>query len=119
MSFIEQVNAEFEKLLSESDPGEQMRFLTQGMTKYNMDMSGKPFPTFLKPYLVDMAHRDRIAYATKMMIQCIEKVGKAFLDGYDFQGLVHQDGRIADLSKVDPIYPSFQVMVRLDVFYNP
>jgi len=119
MSFIDDVNRDYETILRETDPGAQMRTLIEGMKANKMEMEGKPFPTFLKPYFVNQAHRDRIAYSTRMMLRCIEKVGKAFMEGYDFQGLVHQDGLIADLSKVDPVYPRFQVMVRLDVFYDP
>jgi len=119
MSLISQLNADYEKILQETDPSAQWKQLNEGMVTNKMIMFGKPFPSFLKPYCVDLKHRDRIAYSTRMMLQCIEKVGKAFMEGYDFKGLIHQEGRIADLSKVDPLYPNFQVMVRLDVFYDP
>jgi hypothetical protein len=123
MSFIDRVNREYEQMVSETDPVNQLKILTGKMWEKGMfmEMDGKkhPFPTFLKPYFVDMAHRDLIARHTRNIIRGVEKVGKLFMEGHDFDGLVHQDGIIAELSRIDPIYPSFQVMVRLDCFYYP
>ncbi|MBN1357026.1 hypothetical protein JXA40_12260 [bacterium] len=123
MSFIDTVNREYEKMVGETDPVAQLKILTEKMWEKGMfmEMHGKkhPFPTFLKPYFVDMRHRDLISRHTRNIIRGVEKVGKLFLDGYNFEGLVHQEGLIAELSRVDPVYPSFQVMVRLDCFYHP
>ncbi len=121
--FIDEVNQHYEKILKETDPVAQFASLTEQMGKKGMFMEidgvKRPFPTFMKPYFVDMAHRPLIARHTRNIIRGVEKVGKLFLEGHDFEGLVHQEGLIADLSRVDPIYPSLQVMVRLDCFYHP
>jgi hypothetical protein len=121
--FIDQVNRAYEEILKKTDPVAQLESLTQQMGGKGMFMEiegvKRPFPTFMKPYFVDMQHRPLIARHTRNIIRGVEKVGKLFMEGYDFQGLVYQSGLIADLSKVDPIYPSYQVMVRLDCFYHP
>jgi hypothetical protein len=119
MSLYNDVNRDYESLLVETDPKAQMAELERRMADKGMQMEGKAFPTFLKPYFVDMAVREEIAYATERMIEGIETVGRAYTDGYDFGGLVHLEGRTADLTKVDPLYPNYQVMVRLDVFFDP
>ncbi len=119
MSFIPKMNAEFEQTLSDTDPTAQWNQLNDGMIKNKMLMFGKPFPSFLRPYFVDWADRERIAYSTRMMLSCIEKVGKAFMSGYDFKGIIHQEGRMAEMTKVDPLYGNYQVVVRLDVFFDP
>lgn len=119
MEFINRVNAEYEQIVATTNPGPQLRELEARMAEKGMVMFDKAFPTFLKPYFVDQRNRPMIAKATKDILSGIEKVGKAFIDGYDFEGLVHQSGRIAELSKVDPVYPHFQGMVRLDCFYHP
>ncbi len=119
MSLYTDVNSDFERILVETGPGEQLREFERRMLEYNMTMDGKLFPTFLKPYFVDQKHRKEIAYATEMMYQGLEAVGRAYSAGYDFKGLIHFEGRIAELCAIDPLYPNYQVMVRLDVFFDP
>ncbi|MBN1295583.1 hypothetical protein JXA80_02305 [bacterium] len=123
MEFLNRLNSAYEKIVINGDPVQQMEVLEQRMAAKNMIMEiggvKRPFPTFLKPYFVDMKRRDLIARHTRNIISGVEKVGKLFLEGYDFAGQVHQEGRIAELSKVDPVYPSLQVMVRLDCFFHP
>ncbi len=119
MSLYADVNADFERILVETGPGEQMKEFERRMKENKMEMEGKLFPTFLKPYFVDSKHRKEIAFATEMMAKGLDEVGKAWVDGYDFKGLVHLEGRQKELSEVDPLYPNSQVMVRLDVFMNP
>ncbi len=123
MDLLHRLNNDYEQIVAGTDPVNQMKYLQAEMAKKGMDMEIKgekhPFPTFLKPYFVDMKHRPLIAKHTRNIIRGVEKVGKLFLEGFDFDGLVYQKGLIAELSKVDPIYPSYQVMVRLDCFYHP
>ena len=123
MEFLNKLNADYEKILSSQNPVEQMEVMERRMSEKNMIMEingvKRPFPTFLKPYFVDMKHRDLISLHTRNIVQGVERVGKLFMEGYDFDGMVHLDGIIADLSKIDPVYPSFQVMVRLDCFFYP
>jgi len=131
MNFIDQVNADYEKILRKSDSAAQLKWLISGMGAAQMNMIDpkdhvvKPFPTFLKPYFVDMAHREKIALATKTVIKAVEKVGKAYIeDEQNFDGLFDlreedPSGRLFELSKVNPLYPNYQVMVRLDCFMDP
>ncbi len=126
MHIIDRINKDYEKILNKTDAGAQMKYVIEQMGVYKMNMIDpktqivKPFPTFLKPYFVDNAHRKNIAAATKTIVKCVEKVGKAYIeDGNKFEGLIHLDGRLLELSMVNPMYPSYQVMVRLDVFMNP
>jgi len=117
--FLKQVSTDFERIVEQTNPVEQFKDLQQKMAAKGMTMFDKPFPTFLRPYFVDSRNRPMIAESTRHILTGIEKVGKAFMEGYDFDGLVHQSGRIAELSKVDPVYPHFQGMVRLDCFFDP
>ena len=123
MEFLNRLNADYEKIVKGGDPVAQMKVLEEKMAAKNMIMEidgvKRAFPTFLKPYFVDMKRRDLIARHTRNIITGVEKIGKLFLAGNDFDGMVHQEGHIAELSKVDPIYPSMQVMVRLDCFFHP
>ncbi len=119
MEFLKKVNKDFRELLSGMDPVGQMATLTGKMVGKGMEMEGDPFPTFLKPYFVDMRERKAIAHATEKIMTGLEKVGAEYMAGNDFDGLIHLHGRTAELAEVDPLYPNFQVMVRLDVFYHP
>ncbi|MGB3975928.1 MAG: hypothetical protein WBM02_03020 [bacterium] len=123
MEFLNKLNADYEQILSSQNPVEQMQVMEHRMSEKNMIMEiggvKRPFPTFLKPYFVDMKHRDLISRHTRNIVQGVERVGQLFMEGYDFDGMVHLDGIIADLSKIDPVYPSYQVMVRLDCFFHP
>jgi len=119
MEFIDRVNADYERIVRETNPVEQFKDLQQKMAAKGMVMFDKPFPTFLKPYFVDQRNREMVAESTRLILSGIEKIGKAFLEGNDFDGMVHQEGRIAELSRIDPIYPHIQGMVRLDCFYDP
>ncbi|HPQ38777.1 MAG TPA: hypothetical protein PLV45_00260 [bacterium] len=123
MEFLNRLNADYEVIVKQGNPVQQMETLERQMAEKNMFMEiggvKRPFPTFLKPYFVDMKRRDLIARHTRNIVRGVEKVGKLFMQGHDFQGQVHQEGIIAELSKVDPVYPSFQVMVRLDCFFHP
>lgn len=123
MEFLNKLNADYEKIVSGQNPVEQMEVLERRMSEKNMFMEiggvKRPFPTFLKPYFVDMKQRDLIARHTRNIISGVERVGKLFLEGFNFEGMVHQEGLIAELSKIDPVYPSYQVMVRLDCFFHP
>jgi hypothetical protein len=119
MHIVDQVNAEFKRILQQTDPQAQMTQLRQRMKEKEMEMHGKPFPTFLKPYFVAAEDYDYFANATRLMSSMIEKISKAYLEGYDFGNLVKLKGRIHELAKIDPVYPSRQVIQRLDVFYVP
>ena len=119
MELLQRVNADFKAILKETDAAAQMETLTEQMKQKKMDMHGELFPTFLKPYFMPISQRDLYAHVTRSIISIVEKVGAAYMSGYDFGGLIHLEGREAELSRVDPLYPNFQVMVRLDLFYHP
>lgn len=119
MELYEKITQDYQKIVERTGPETQMKTLTGQMADQGMHMEGKPFPTFLKPYFVDMKDRGLMEEATSAVIRGLEIIGRKFHEGYDFENLVHQDGLIKDLSLIDPIYPNYQVMVRLDVFYYP
>ena len=88
MNLLKSINSDFEKILEKTDPVGQYAFLAEEMVKKDMQMFGKPFPTFLKPYFIVNEHRPNIAKVTESIVRGLEKVEKAFMEGYDFEGPV-------------------------------
>jgi hypothetical protein len=89
------------------------------MAKYDMTMKGKPFPTFLKPYLVDAAEKKAFETSTELIMSAIEKVADAFFSDDKFKKLLELDGRVAEYAKMSPVYPNRQIVTRLDAFFIP
>lgn len=119
MDFLRRVNADFQAILEKTGPVEQMLQLAEQMKLKGMHINGRPFPTFLKPYFLNLRQRQPIAEATRRIVSAVEKIGAAFLSGYNFNGLLHQDGLMDRLSRIDPLYPNYQVIMRLDAFFHP
>lgn len=126
MDVIKQINQEFKKTLVRTDPGAQMEFLTQQMKEKDMFMFGKPFPTFLKPYFVDVADRSYIAHMVGLMSDSLEKICHAYLTEGKFKDIIELSrthgedvkDRLIDMVKIDPLYPRCQVVNRYDLFFN-
>jgi len=118
MKLIEKVNADFKKILEQSNAGAQMKQLTSQMKEKEMDMQGKLFPTFLKPYFVETSDRYYIARLTALMSLGLEKIGQAYLKEGKFKDIIELKGRLADLVRVNPGYPRCQMVNRYDLFFN-
>jgi len=119
MNIVQKVNRDFQSVLTQQDATAQMDFLAREMAKYNMTMKGKPFPTFLKPYLVDKIHRPVFKKATERIMKAIEKVADAFFADPKFKHLLELGTLIERYAKMDPVYPNRQIVTRLDAFFHP
>lgn len=119
MSIYDHINADYKAILEKGDPVAQLKTIQARMKDKNMEMFGKPFPTFCKPYFVDMADRPMIADSTEKMISSINKIGDAYFKDGAFQRQIRLKGRVADLAAVDAGYPGHQIINRLDVFFHP
>ena len=118
MGLLQNVNADFKKILLETDPEEQMAMLTDRMKEKEMDMNGEPFPTFLKPYFVEASDRQSIASITSIMAEGLEKIGRAFLRDGTFSDIIELEGREGELARINPGYPRLQMVNRYDLFFN-
>lgn len=119
MSLIDKVNQLFKDTLSNQNPASQMDYLTKRMAEYDMTMKGKPFPTFLKPYLVDLEEKKQFEESTMLIMAAIENVADAFFSDPKFKNLLELDGRVAEYAKMNPVYPNRQIVTRLDAFFIP
>lgn len=119
MSIVTKANKRFQEVLVSQKPEVQMSELSAKMAKFDMTMQGKPFPTFLKPYLVDLKDRKEFASSTQLIMAAIERVAAAFFSDDKFKRLVELDGRVAEFATMNPIYPNRQIVARLDAFYTP
>lgn len=118
MGLLKSVNADFKKILLETNPEEQMAMLSERMVEKEMDMNGEPFPTFLKPYFVEAADRQYIASITSIMAVGLEKIGLAYLRDGTFSDLIELEGREGELARINPGYPGIQMVNRYDLFFN-
>jgi hypothetical protein len=69
MSIVTKINDHFKEILGKGDPVNEMKNLAIEMAKYDMTMKGKPFPTFLKPYMVSKEAKPSFKHAT--IILCL------------------------------------------------
>jgi hypothetical protein len=120
MNFIQQVNADFKKILEKTNAPKQLEMLTKQMKEKGMDMHGNAFPTFCKPYFVDMEDRYYVANVTTLMAMSLEKIGRAFMKERKFKDIIEleKDPRLFDLVKINPGYPSMQMVNRYDLFFD-
>ena len=79
--YLNQIESSFKNLLEASqqpNAKEQMEELNEKLLAANFTMSGKPFPTFLKPLFVEKRVKGHLAKITDTIMDCIEKVGDLF-----------------------------------------
>jgi len=119
MSILKEVNEQFKSILSKADPVGQMADLAVEMAKYDMTMGGKPFPTFLKPYIVEKQARPLFHKATNNIMSAIEKVADAFFTDPKFKNLLELQNLVEKYAKMSQVYPRRQIVSRLDAFYMP
>ncbi len=119
MDLLKEVNQQFGKILSETNPSAQMDTLAAQMADKQMFMSGHLFPTFLKPYFVDNIHRPLFARVTRLLISSLNKIGDLYFKDHLFADQIRLKGRVADLAAIDPGYPGHQIINRLDIFFIP
>jgi hypothetical protein len=100
---------------------DQVEGLHRDMLEKNFTMSGKPFPTFLKPYFVDKDLIPVFEKWTRVIMDCVEKVGDLFFSNPEYEKYFEMDALDLELAKIDPRYPRRAINARLDAFlsYGP
>lgn len=119
MDLLERANSRFEKILAAGDAAQEMQSLKDQMVACRMFMKGKPFPTFLKPYLIDERDKKLFHEATQVIVSACEKVGDVFFADDRFADLLEVQPRVAEFARISQVYPRRQVVARLDAFYHP
>ncbi len=119
MSIVNKTNELFKKFMAEGKPTEEMAGLAVQMAEYDMTMGGKPFPTFLKPYILAKKDKPLIKHATNNIMTAIEKVADAFFTDPKFKNLLELQDLVEKYAKMDQIYPRRQIVARLDAFFMP
>ncbi len=120
---VEAAEEEYVRILS--DPSvtgmsaeDQVKELNEKMLAKNFTMSGKPFPTFLKPYLIERKLRDKFIYMTRTIMEAAEKVGNLYFEDPDIKSLFEVPASDVDLVEIQPPYPRRLIVGRLDAFLN-
>jgi len=117
--FLKQINDDFRRIVEtahEPTAREQMEQLRALMLELNFTMSGKPFPTFLKPLLLESKVRSYLARVTNTIMDCVEKVSDLFFSNPELEPFFELDPLDRELAKIDPHYPRRVINGRLDAF---
>lgn len=97
---------------------EQMEDLNEKLLAANFTMSGKPFPTFLKPLFIEKRIKTHISGITETIMDCIEKVSDLFFSNPDMEQYFEMPALDRELARIDPGYPRRVINGRLDAFLS-
>ncbi len=120
-AYLNKIESSFKTLLEGSrhpNAKEQMEELNEKLLAANFTMSGKPFPTFLKPLFVEKRLKDRLAAITDTIMNCIEKVGDLFFSDPEMERYFEMPALDRELARIDPGYPRRVINGRLDAFLS-
>ena len=87
-AYLDRIDASFKEIIEAADKPsarEQMDELNAKLLAANFTISGKPFPTFLKPLFVEKRMRDYISKTTNTIMNCIEKVGDLYFSNPEME----------------------------------
>jgi len=118
--FLTQVNKDYDEILKTAEKPstkEQAESLRKKMLDANFTMSGKPFPTFLKPLFIDEKTRNMFAHATEFIMDAVEKVAALYFDKPEYRKYFEVDEQDAPLVDIPPRYPRRVIQARLDAFW--
>ncbi len=118
---IEAVDKEYNRIVEKSQKSgnpasEQFETLKANMVERNFTMSGKPFPTFLKPVFVPKKSMEYFAETTSVIMDCLEKVSDLYFSEPSYRKYFEMDKTEAELAEIDPRYPRRIINARLDAF---
>ncbi len=118
---IDAVNKDYREIVEKSagsgNPASaQFETLKKKMIERNFTMSGKPFPTFLKPLFVQRKMMEYFADTTSVIMDCLEKVSDLYFKEPAYRKYFEMDGLEAELAEIDPRYPRRIINARLDAF---
>ncbi|MCD4653164.1 hypothetical protein K8T06_04450 [bacterium] len=120
-TYLDRIDASFKETLEAADKPrarEQMEELNAKLLKANFTMSGKPFPTFLKPLFVEKRMKDYIGKTTNTIMNCIEKVSDLYFSDPKIEEYFEMDPLDRELAQIDPGYPRKVINGRLDAFLS-
>ncbi len=95
---------------------EQTADLNRRLLEKNFTIKGEPFPTFLKPYLVDADLKPMFERSTRVIMDCLEKVGDLFFSDPQYESYFEMDALDLELARIDPGYKRRVINGRLDAF---
>ncbi|MBN1296145.1 hypothetical protein JXA80_05145 [bacterium] len=120
-AYLDRMDASFKSILEAAqtpDAREQMDALNARLLEANFTMSGKPFPTFLKPLFVEKRLKDYIGRTTNTIMNCIEKVGDLFFSNPEMEQYFEMPPLDRELARIEPGYPRRVINGRLDAFLS-
>jgi hypothetical protein len=120
-ALIEKVNRDYRKVMenmegSGNPASKQFEDLKARMVEKNFTMSGKPFPTFLKPLFIPRSMMEYFARTTQLVMGCLEKVSDLYFSEPDYRKYFEMDPLEAELAEINPRYPRRIINARLDAF---
>lgn len=116
---LNEVTQYYRKLVDEAkEPGakEQYEDLKKKMLEADFVMSGKPFPTFMKPLLIDRREVATFEKATRLVMSASEKVADLYFTNPEYKPLFEVDEQDQPLVEIQPNYPRRVINARLDAF---
>ncbi|MBN1879248.1 hypothetical protein JW823_03980 [bacterium] len=119
--YLDRIDTSFKKILEaaeQPDAREQMETLNAKLLEANFTMSGKPFPTFLKPLFIERRMKEYLAHTTDTIMDCIEKVGDLFFSNPEMEKYFEMPPLDRELARIDPGYPRRVINGRLDAFLS-
>jgi len=120
-AYLDQIDASFKETLeaaNQPSAREQMENLNAKLLEANFTMSGKPFPTFLKPLFVEKRMKDYIGKTTNTIMNCIEKVSEMYFSNPEIEKYFEMDPLDRELAQINPGYPRTVINGRLDAFLS-
>jgi hypothetical protein len=120
-AYLNRIESSFRQLLDTADQPnakEQMEELNEKLLAANFTMSGKPFPTFLKPLFVEKRLKGYLAGVTDTIMDCIEKVSDLFFSDPEMEKYFEMPPLDRELARIDPGYPRRVINGRLDAFLS-
>ncbi|MBN1552471.1 hypothetical protein JW979_13435 [bacterium] len=118
---LNKIKGDFRDLVENAqnpDAKQQMEELKRLLLENNFTMSGKPFPTFLKPCFVEERLHQEIVKITDIIMNCIEKVSDLFFSDPAIEHYFEMEPLDRELAKIDPRYPRRVINGRLDAFLS-
>ncbi|MBN1355194.1 hypothetical protein JXA40_02875 [bacterium] len=119
--FLKSIHADFEKRTTEAvDPSakEQMQMLNRTLLENHFTMSGRPFPTLLKPLFVERRLHETLVNVTETIMNCIEKVSDLYFSNPELEQYFEMEKLDRELAAINPGYPRRVINGRLDAFLS-
>ena len=120
-AFVVEIEKKFDEILRGMEAkgvsgAELMDFLGKRYVEENCMVSGKPFPTFLKPAFMSPEQHSMVKRVTEVTMSCLEKVSNLFFEDQKYLPLFELAPGEEDLARVRAPFPNKIQHARLDAF---